>query len=347
MSPAQVLFNESGIMEAMSHGLSNWFYLGVAAIVLGLVLIMKAKGQVKSKMMENGYFILILGGVGVISEWTDFATVLLIFAVISGVILLGNRFVNYRIAIQHRGSSVPVRQKPHYVHYAREFFPIVLGVFILRAFLFEAYQIPSSSMRPDLTVGDFILVNKFDFGLREPITNQVIIPIHEVRRGDVVVFKDQQIRNRDLIKRVVAVGGDTIEYDNKRLTINGVPLEYTADGTYSYTENIPPQGNIVMNNQRFIENLTGVKHAIITWDKVPAFFPSQVQVFPHSENCTYRNDEAFTCTVPKGEYFMMGDNRDNSFDSRYWGFVPDKAILGKAIYVWMNFHDLTRIGTKI
>jgi signal peptidase I len=327
-------------MEAVKQGLSMWFYLGAAASILGVILIIKAKGAIKSQLMESGYFVLILGLVGVISEWTDFATVLLVFTILSGIVLV---FAKAR--------KMPIKQKDgdvvHYVHYAREFFPVVLAVFILRAFLFEAYQIPSSSMRPDLTVGDFILVNKFDLGIREPITNKVIIPVHKVKRGDVVVFKDQQIKNRDLIKRVVGISGDTIEYSDKRLTINGVPLEYTPNGTYSYTEDIPTQGNVTMVNQEYIENLTGVKHAIITWDKVPAFFPSQVQTFPGSENCTYNSDESFKCTVPAGEYFMMGDNRDNSFDSRYWGFVPDNAILGRAIYVWMNFHDLKRIGTKI
>lgn len=327
-------------METMVQGFSIWFYLGIAALVLGIILIIRAKGAIKSQLMESGYFILILGLVGIISEWTDFATVLFFFTIISGLVLLFAKVK--KMPMKPNDGDVA-----HYVHYAREFFPVVLLVFILRAFLFEAYQIPSSSMRPDLTVGDFILVNKFDLGIREPLTNKVIIPIHTVKRGDVVVFKDQQVKNRDLIKRVVAVGGDTILYDNKRLTINGVPLEYTSDGDYTYDEKIPTEGVITMVNQKYIENLTGVKHAIITWDKVPPFFPAQVQNFPHSENCTYNNDQSFECTVPAGEYFMMGDNRDNSSDSRYWGFVPDKAILGKAIYVWMNFHDFTRIGIKI
>ena len=227
-----------------------------------------------------------------------------------------------------------------------EFFPVVLGVFILRAFLFEAYQIPSSSMRPGLIVGDFILVNKYTLGIREPFTNKVIINVNNVVRGDVVVFKDPLAR-RDLIKRVVAIGGDKIEYYNKRLVINGVPLEYTSDGDYQYAENIPPQGDIQITNQKFIENLNGVKHRIVTWDKLPTLVGSEVQTFTDSENCSYRGDDGFSCTVPLGKYFMMGDNRDNSFDSRYWGFVSNDAILGKAIYVWLNFHDLKRIWTKI
>lgn len=327
-------------METMAQGFSMWFYLGLAALVVGVILIIKAKGVVKSQSMESGYFILILGLVGIISEWTDFATILFFFTIISGLVLLIAK-------IKKLPTKTSEGNVIHYVHYAREFFPVVLVVFIFRSFLFEAYQIPSSSMRPNLIVGDFILVNKFDFGIREPITNKVIIPIHKVKRGDVIVFEDQQVRNRDLIKRVVAVGGDTIEYDNKRLSINGVPLEYTPDADYSYEEDIPTQGVETIVNQSYMENLTGVEHLIITWNKVPAFFSAQVQNFPHSENCTYNGDQSFKCTVPANEYFMMGDNRDNSFDSRYWGFVPDNAILGKAIYVWMNFHDLGRIGTKI
>lgn len=321
----------------MSQGLSRWFYLGIAAIIIGLFLIIKSRKVSKSKTLENGYFLMVLGFVGVISEWTDFATVLLIFVLITGAILLFDKLVLVKSRLQGQ-------EKPHYVHYSRELFTVVLVVWVLRAFLFEAYQIPSSSMRPDLTVGDFILVNKFDLGIREPFTNRVIIPVHQVQRGDVLVFKDQLIHNRDLIKRVVAIGGDKIEYVNKRLTINGVPLDYTEDGTYDYTDD---DGQMLIHNQQYIENLTGVKHKIITFDRVPTLFVAQVRDFKDKANCSYVNDDGFSCTVPKGHYFMMGDNRDNSYDSRYWGFVPDQAVLGKAIYVWLNLHDLSRVGIKI
>jgi len=328
-------------MESMSQELSKWFYLGLAAIIVGVILIYRARGQNKSKTMENGYFILILGLVGVISEWTDFATVLFIFVILTGGILALDKLVWIK---KGRDSRITT---PHYVHYAREFFPVVLGVFILRAFLFEAYQIPSSSMRPDLTVGDFILVNKFTYGIREPITNQVLIPIHKLKRGDVVVFKDPVVRNRDLIKRVVGLPGDKIEYADKRLTINGTPLQYTDAGTYDYVENIAPDQVMNFHNQQYIEDLTGVKHKIITFDQVPVLFYQQVINFPSRNDCTYNGNDGFTCVVPRGEYFMMGDNRDNSLDSRYWGFVPDKNILGQAIYILTNFHDLRRSGTKI
>lgn len=323
-------------MEA--QGLSKWFYLGIVGIVIGIVMIVRARGDNKSKAMENGYLLFILGCVGVVSEFTDFATVLLVFIVVSGVILLLDKLIWSK-------SRSETQMKPHYVHYSREFFPVVLAVWVLRAFLFEAYQIPSSSMRPDLTVGDFILVSKFNYGLRMPVTNQVVIPINKVNRGDVVVFQDQTKPNRDLIKRVVGLPGDTITYVDKRLRINGQNLSYQNDGSYDYTE-AGPNGDVMIHNQRLIEDLTGVKHPIIVWDQVPPVILEMVQNFPGKENCQY-NDEGFTCKVPDGHYFMMGDNRDNSLDGRYWGFVPDKAILGKAIYVWMNFRDLSRVGTKI
>lgn len=328
------------IMESMQSGLSQWFYLGLVAIVFGAFLIYKARGNNHSKTMENGYFIFILGLVAIIAEWTDFATVLLLLVLLAGAILL----LNWALLSRRRKKDAELA---HYVHYAREFFPVVLIVWVLRAFLFEAYQIPSSSMRPDLIVGDFILVNKFTYGIREPFTNKVLIEVNKVKRGDVIVFKDQYVRNRDLIKRVVGVGGDKIAYYNKRLTINGQPLAYTDNGTYDYMENIAPDMTKNITNARFVENLSGVKHSIITYDQVPTLFFSQVRDFKDRANCTYQGDDGFTCTVPKGKYFMMGDNRDNSLDGRYWGFVPEEAILGKAIYVWLNLHDLSRIGTKI
>ena len=320
------------------QGLSKWFYLGIVAIIVGSALIYRGRSNNKSKSMENGYLLFILGWVGVVSEVTDFASVLMLFVLISGVLLLCDKYIWAK-------KRTAGQAKPHYVHYSREFFPVVLAVWILRSFLFEAYQIPSSSMRPDLTVGDFILVSKFSYGLRLPITNQVIIPIQKVERGDIVVFEDQTVRNRDLIKRVIGLPGDTVSYIDKRLRINGQTLSYMNDGSYDYTEPTA-QGDMMMHNQRLIENLTGVKHPIITWDQVPPVILEMVKDFPGKENCQY-NDEGFTCKVPAGHYFMMGDNRDNSLDSRYWGFVPEQALLGKAIYVWMNFSDLSRIGTRI
>lgn len=319
--------------------LSKWFFIGILAVLVGVVMIWKSrKSGNKNKTLENGYMLFILGLVGVISEFTDFATVLLFFVLVTGVILLLDRFV-----LAKRRSD---DHKPHYVYYSKEFFPVVLGVWVLRSFLFEAYQIPSSSMRPDLTVGDFILVNKFSYGFRMPITNQVVIPVSDVERGDIVVFEDQEVRNRDLIKRVIGLPGDTITYTDKKLTINGHPLEYQPDGSYDYNEALPDGTTAMIHTNRMIENLTGVIHPVITDGRFPPVINQLVKDFPNKQNCSY-NDDGFSCKVPAGHYFMMGDNRDNSLDSRYWGFVPENAIFGKAIYVWMNFHDLSRIGTKI
>jgi signal peptidase I len=324
-------------MEQTIWGLSKWFYLGVIAVIIGVVLIVLAKQQIKSKKMENGYFLLIIGMVGIISEWTDFATVLFIFVLISGSILLLVRLSIIKDS----------QQKSHYVYYSKEFFPIVLVVWLVRGFLFEAYQIPTSSMRPDLTVGDFILVNKYAYGIREPFTNKAIFDIDQVKRGDVIVFKDQQVKNRDLIKRVVAIGGDNIHYKNKKLIINGVELNYIATESYTYSEEVPNMGTIQFINQVYIEDLFGVKHPIITWDRLPSLDMGSVIDFKGKQNCNYISNDEFICNVPMGEYFAMGDNRDNSLDSRYWGFVPNNALLGKAIYVLFNFKEKNRLLLKI
>lgn len=338
-------------MEMAAQSLSTWFYLGVVATLVGLFLIYKGRGNFKSKLLENGYFILILGLVGIISQWTDFATVLFIFVVVSGSLILVNKLGLIRGIIvekQDNLSGQTQEQPPHYIYYAKEFFPIVLVVWLLRAFLFEAYEIPSSSMRPDLIVGDFILVNKFTYGIRNPFTNNIMIPVSTIKRGDVVVFKDQTVKNRDLIKRVIGLGGDKIEYYNKRLTINGIALKYEDAGTYDYTDYFSQVGDVDFHTQKYIEDLLGVKHEVITWDQVPPIITKHVRAFPKRNNCTYDvNNDGFTCVVPQGEYFMMGDNRDNSEDGRYWGFVPEQSILGKAMYVWLNFHEFKRIGTKI
>ncbi len=322
------------------YGFSKWFYLGLLAVAIGMVCIFFANNKNKSKLMENGYFVFILGLVGIISEYVDFATVLFVFVLISGFVLLINK-------IFIRANSTNINTK-HYIYYAREFFPLVLLVWILRAFLFEVYQIPSSSMRPDLTVGDFVLVNKFIYGIREPFTNKAIIPIGKINRGDVIVFKDQQVKNRDLIKRVVGTSGDVITYKQKRLTINGIHLNYIPNGQYAYSDTYPaPVGKIDFKNDKYIEDLLGVKHSIITWDEVPSLNVNAVYDFKNKSNCNYVSNDEFSCTVPNGFYFMMGDNRDNSEDSRYWGFVPNDAVLGHAIYVVANLYDIHRFLIKI
>ncbi len=226
-------------------------------------------------------------------------------------------------------------RQPAWVAYTGSFFPVIAAVFLFRSFIYEPFKIPSSSMVPTLQIGDLILVNKFTFGIRLPIINKKIIQINNPKRGDVMVFKFPKDMSLDYIKRVVGEPGDKIVYKNKRLTVNGKELSYEKLPDYLDEERLSYYSH-------YRENLTGVNHGILNDDHSPSYVPSP-DAFPQHELCTY-NLEGFACTVPPGHYFMMGDNRDNSLDSRYWGFVPDKNIVGKAFFVWMNLGNLKRIG---
>ncbi|WEF33847.1 signal peptidase I [Pseudoduganella chitinolytica] len=227
-------------------------------------------------------------------------------------------------------------RQPTWIEYSGSFFPVIALVFVLRSFLFEPFKIPSSSMVPTLLVGDLILVNKFTYGIRLPIINQKIVQINDPQRGDVMVFKYPMDMSQDYIKRVVGVPGDKITYEGKKLTVNGKPVAYAAQEDYLDDESL-------VYKKQFKESLTGVEHRILNDDRAPTLNLGDVRDFPNKEACTYTT-EGFTCVVPAGNYFMMGDNRDNSADSRYWGFVPDKNIVGKAVAVWMNFSNMRRIG---
>lgn len=227
-------------------------------------------------------------------------------------------------------------KQPTWIEYSGSFFPVIALVFFLRSFLYEPFKIPSSSMVPTLLVGDLILVNKYTYGIRLPIINKKVIEINDPQRGDVMVFKYPKDMSVDYIKRVVGVPGDKIVYKNKRLTVNGKEISYKPLPDYLDEENLTYY-------KQWQEDLTGVDHKILTDERAPNFVPNP-DAFPHHELCSY-NAEGFACTVPPGEYFMMGDNRDNSLDSRYWGFVPDQNIVGKAFFVWMNLGNLKRIGS--
>ncbi|RZL01233.1 MAG: signal peptidase I [Rubrivivax sp.] len=227
--------------------------------------------------------------------------------------------------------------QPWWLDWTAGLFPVIAVVFLMRSFLFEPFKIPSGSMVPTLLVGDLILVNKFHYGIRLPVINKKIIANHEPQRGDVMVFRYPVDTRLDYIKRVVGVPGDTIAYINKRLTINGKPIEQTPLSEF-YDE------DSLRYSLQFAENLGGVSHRILVDKDRPPYIPPQaIEDFPFKENCSY-SGEGVVCKVPLGYYFMMGDNRDNSQDSRFWGFVPDKNIVGKAFVVWMNFSSLKRIG---
>jgi signal peptidase I len=227
-------------------------------------------------------------------------------------------------------------RQPWWLEYSASFFPVILVVFVVRSFVVEPFKIPSGSMVPTLLVGDFILVNKYEYGLRLPITNTKITEGRPLERGDVVVFRYPKDESVDYIKRVIGLPGDVVAYQDKQLTINGTPVPETPLPDYFDEERIGYA-------KQFEEDLFGRKNAILNNPAVPPFIVG-AEDYPYRDNCTY-NARGVICKVPPGNYFMMGDNRDNSADSRYWGFAPDKNIVGRAFFIWMNFSNLKRIGT--
>jgi signal peptidase I len=229
-----------------------------------------------------------------------------------------------------------ILMQPWWLDWTAGLFPVILAVFVLRSFLFEPFKIPSGSMIPTLLVGDLILVNKFAYGVRLPVINTKITDGTPPQRGDVMVFRYPPKPSLDYIKRVIGVPGDEVAYLNKKLTINGqpVPKEPVSD---FFDE------DAMTYFKQYEETLGTRKHRILNDENRPAFIPG-AENFPGRENCRY-SVEGVVCKVPPGHFFMMGDNRDNSLDSRYWGFVPEKNIVGKAFFIWMNFGSFRRIGS--
>ena len=227
--------------------------------------------------------------------------------------------------------------QPWWLDWTAGLFPVIIVVFLLRSFLFEPFKIPSGSMIPTLLINDLILVNKFHYGVRLPVINLKVLDNNSPEHGDVMVFRYPPKPSLDYIKRVVGVPGDEVAYLNKKLSINGKPLNKSALPDF-FDE------DTMRYSKQFEETTTAnKKYRLLNDDDRPAFIPG-TEDFPNKQNCRY-SSEGVVCKVPEGHYFMMGDNRDNSLDSRYWGFVPEKNIVGRAFFVWMNFGNLKRIGS--
>lgn len=239
------------------------------------------------------------------------------------------------IASQRQAAVTEAGRVPWWIEYAVSFFPVILFVFVLRSFVVEPFRIPSGSMLPTLQSGDLILVNKFSYGIRLPVLDKKVIDVGKPERGDVMVFRYPVEPDVDYIKRIVGLPGDEIAYVDKKLYVNGKEVPHIRDGDYYEPDRVSYVA-------QFNEKLGDAEHQILL-DPRRAQEYSPIWAFPYQQNCQYARN-GLRCTVPPGNYFVMGDNRDNSADSRYWGFVPDQNVVGRAFFVWMNFGDLGRIG---
>jgi len=259
----------------------------------------------------------------------NFALFLFLLLAVTGAVWLLDK---YLLRSRRRKDA----KQPWWVEYSISFFPVILVVFLLRSFLVEPFKIPSGSMIPTLLIGDFILVNKFAYGIRLPVVNVKVAEVGSPKRGEVMVFRYPADPSLDYIKRVVGLPGDRIEYRDKVLTVNGKVAPRKALPDYESRERL-------QYYPHFLESFDGAEHEIILEKDVPGFV-NRIMEFKHSGNCDY-NSGGLTCTVPPGHYFVMGDNRDNSSDSRVWGFVPDENIVGKAFFIWLNLGELGRFGS--
>jgi signal peptidase I len=278
--------------------------------------------------MEWLFFGLIaLGLLGVYFSIIGFPLFMLLILLLTGIIWL----VDYLFFQKKRAAGAV---EPTTVEYAKSFFPVILLVFLIRSFVAEPFKIPSGSMMPTLLAGDYILVNKFTYGLRLPVLNTVFLDINQPKRGDIAVFHFPPNPKIDYIKRIIGLPGDRIQYQNKRLVINDLPVEVTM----LENSDIALQDGSMIKTHRLQEQLAGVTHDILVHD-----IPNRYE--PNSIGDRFLNGESIV--VPDGHYFAMGDNRDNSSDGRVWGFVPDKNLVGKAFFIWFNFDKFSRIGSSI
>ena len=300
-------------------------YIFIAIALIGIVMLVQRK-------LSLGLFIfaeLILAGLWLVkTDQIPFAMFMLLVLLLTGGIWLAD------ILFFKRGREAKNAVEPEVLEYAKSFFPVILAVFLIRSFLVEPFKIPSGSMMPTLLAGDFILVNKFNYGLRTPITNKTLIEMNHPKRGDVFVFHFPPNPSVDYIKRVIGLPGDKIAYKDKQLTINGQvqDLKYLDDYEYEMP------GLNMITAKRLQEQLGEVSHNILIHDIVGEYATGSV-------GDQFAN--GVEITVPAGHYFAMGDNRDNSSDGRVWGFVPENNLVGKAFFIWFNLDEFKRIGNSV
>ena len=236
--------------------------------------------------------------------------------------------------------------QPWWLDWTAGLFPVIALVFVLRSFAYEPFKIPSASMLPTLEAGDLILVNKWEWGLRLPVLHTRITRGNPVQRGEVMVFRYPPKPSMDCIKRVVGLPGDTVSYLNKKLLINGQEIEKNPQEDYLGMREQPSETGQAAGQYLYLkqyrEQLGTHNHRLLNDPERPAAIP-MAENFPMQESCHY-SAEGITCKVPEGHYFVMGDNRDDSYDSRFWGFVPERNIVGKAVVVWLNLGNWRRIG---
>jgi signal peptidase I len=293
------------------------------------------------------------------AQRADFSLVLVVITGVSGVVwALDAWWLRPRRLAAARAAARPAEAlpEPATVDYARSFFPVAAVLLVLRSFLFEPYRIPSDSMMPTLLDGDFIVVSKYSYGLRLPVTHSKLTEGSKPSRGDVVVFRFPQDPGVNYIKRVVGLPGDLVEVRNDRLIVNGEPVPFREMGRYS--------DGCYLNMRVAEESLGESSHQVLHCSS-----PDGIAV-PPMPGCNRRIEQSYLCNeasapgsgdagdqalrVPEGSYLMVGDNRDNSYDGRYWGFVDEALLVGKATRIWFNWDlqrssgpDWSRIGQAI
>jgi signal peptidase I len=318
---------------------------------------MVGEGTADGPLLAANYYILPLLLLAallrlLLSERLDFSLVLVIVVAIAGAVWLLDHLLF--APVRRRGALAAGRDPatlplPVTVDYARSFFPVAVIVLLVRSFIFEPFRIPSDSMMPTLLDGDFIIVNKYAYGLRLPVLDQKFVAIGEPQRGDVVVFHYPPDPAINFIKRVVGLPGDHVRITSDQLIINGVPVPLQSDGRYD---------DGCYHNMRLSTEIIGNhRHQTLS-----CLTPDEIVAAP-SASCSRRLERNYECVepnvpgmrdhsdrgdmqVPPGEYLMIGDNRDNSYDGRYWGFVPEDHLVGKATRIWFNW-DLQRTGGPI